>query len=407
VHSTEPFSIVIANGGIDRHFHDPEALLTHYHSLVGWVDAVANAGAADVTIIQRFRRDLVLRHHAIEYRFVADDPGTPSRAWFRGERLARAVETIAPDVIHVNGCSFPLLVRTLRRKAPHTTAIVVQDHGGSGIQDQSSGLRNLAWRQFHRFGLRDADGFLFTVRAEATPWIRSRIIGDDQMIYEIPEASADPALRWIGSIEPRRLPGRPALLWVGRLDANKDPLTVLAGLEQAAAALPDIALTLAFGADDLLPEVRSRVASSPWLRSRVHLRGSVERSALPALYQGADLFVLGSHREVASFALIEALSFGVIPVVSDIPPFRALTDDGRIGALFRPGDPQAFARSIERMANMDLSSRRKIVREHFERELSWSAIGARALAIYGAAATSRRGRYQEQETGMRGSHPAT
>ena len=32
--------------------------------------------------------------------------------------------------------------------------------------------------------------------------------------------------------------GDPAMLWVGRLDANKDPLTVLAGFEQALAAIP-------------------------------------------------------------------------------------------------------------------------------------------------------------------------
>ena len=43
------------------------------------------------------------------------------------------------------------------------------------------------------------------------------------------------------------------------------------------------------------------------------------------MYAAADVFVLGSRHEAASFALIEALAFGVTPVVSDIPAFRALT----------------------------------------------------------------------------------
>jgi hypothetical protein len=38
----------------------------------------------------------------------------------------------------------------------------------------------------------------------------------------------------------------------------------------------------------------------------------------------------------------------------------------------------------------DLAERRASVRAHFERELSWSAVGRKALAINGAVAAARR-----------------
>src|SRR5262249_31258042 len=130
----------------------------------------------------------------------------------------------------------------------------------------------------------------------------------------------------------------------------------------------------------------------PQLRARIQLRGRVDRRALPALYRSADVFVLGSHREVACFSLIEALSFGVTPVVTDIPPFRALTDGGRVGALFRPGDPGALAAGIARVSAGDRPGRRASVRAHFDRALSWAAIGAQALEAYRSAAGGRRAR---------------
>jgi len=186
------------------------------------------------------------------------------------------------------------------------------------------------------------------------------------------------------------LPGRPAVLWVGRLDQNKDPLTVLGGFARAAEALSDAALTMIYGDDQMLPQVQAFISRHPALQSRVHLRGRVDRRALPGFYSAADIFVLGSHREVACFSLIEALSFGVTPVVSDIPAFRSLTGGGHVGSLFPAGDPGGFASSLEAIARSDARAGRPAVRDHFERELSWAAVGHRALAIYRESAARRR-----------------
>src|SRR5439155_20626754 len=109
---------------------------------------------------------------------------------------------------------------------PRRVPVLVQDHGG--IHAGSPGFRRRRWRLLHRLGLRAADGFLFSTAAQAEPWKRAGIIGPRQIVHEVMEASTDLADQPTVA-GGARLPGRPALLWVGRLDANKDPLTILDG----------------------------------------------------------------------------------------------------------------------------------------------------------------------------------
>jgi glycosyltransferase involved in cell wall biosynthesis len=387
VAASGPLTVVIANCWFDPDIPDPEQLLARYHGLTGWADAVAGAGATTVVAMQRFARHAVLRRGSVVYRFVADaGPAEPS-PWFLGSRFARAIADLRPDVVHVAGFIFPAFVRCLRVWLPRRTAIVVQDHGG--VSPLAGGVLGRGRRLLYRLGLGAADAFLFTSRGQAEPWQRAGIIRARHAVHDVIESSTDMA-SWPRPAGDAAAAGSPALLWVGRLDTNKDPLTVLEGFAGAAAALPQATLTMVYGDDVLLPAVEAWIAAHPALRARIHLRGRVERAALPALYASADLFVIGSHREVACFSLIEALSFGVTPVVTDIVPFRAITAGGRVGALYRPGDPDALARALPLAWAGDPQARRESVRAHFERALSWPAVGARAVAAYRSAASARR-----------------
>jgi glycosyltransferase involved in cell wall biosynthesis len=379
--------IAIASPTCEPDLDDPDALLARYHALTGWARALAATGSGKVDVVQRFDRNLTLRRDGVDYHFVTDGGRAPTSRWFLGLGMVRALRRLQPDLVHVQGLVFPLFVRNLRLGLPSGTAIVAQDHGG--IFDGSAGFRSARWRAFHRFGLRATDGFLFTARPLADPWKRSRIFSPDQEVHEVPESSTDLDIKPLAEPAAPALAGHPAILWVGRLDSNKDPLTVLDGFEQAIDALPGAQLTFVYGGNDLLPRVRARIASSPALGGRVHLRGALPRDALPSLYRSADLFVLGSHREGSSFALIEALAFGVAPIVTDIPAFAALTGRGRVGALYTPEDSVSLARALASLGGTDAASRRALVRSYFEQEISWPAVAAKALAAYRAAAATR------------------
>lgn len=68
--------------------------------------------------------------------------------------------------------------------------------------------------------------------------------------------------------------------------------------------------------------------------------------SLEAFYREAALFVLPSRHEGMSNALLEAQSYGVPVVASDIPANKAVVDDGVSGFLVPVGDPETLAQKI-------------------------------------------------------------
>jgi glycosyltransferase involved in cell wall biosynthesis len=78
---------------------------------------------------------------------------------------------------------------------------------------------------------------------------------------------------------------------------------------------------------------------------------------------------------------MEACACGTVPVVTDIPTFRMLTG-GVAGALWPAGDAAGLARALADVARRDLGAERARLAEYFAREMSWDAIGKRAVEIY-------------------------
>jgi glycosyltransferase involved in cell wall biosynthesis len=182
--------------------------------------------------------------------------------------------------------------------------------------------------------LSGVDRLLFTTRARADAWLGSGALPDMERVVEVFETSSPFTP---GDAPP--LPGAPALLHLGRLDPVKDPLTTLAAFRRLLVNLPEAHLHMAWRDAPLLGPVRDAARDLP-----VTLLGP--RMDTEVLLRGADLLVQASTREVCGIAVLEALATGTAPVLSDIPPFRRLTDEGRVGRLFPVGDPDAMAAAI-------------------------------------------------------------
>lgn len=383
--------IVLINYAYDPGIIAPDALLDRYATLTGWSEALVAAGALSVVVGQRFWRDAELESAGVRYAFRLDEGPPVADERTRPAALHEVVVAARPDVVHVNGLMFPAQLESLRRSLPRSCALIVQDH--AGVAPASRRWWDVRARARHasmRRGLRAADALFFTSADQARLWREAGVIAPQPRVYPIVESSTTMrAVAREAAREASGVDGRPASLWAGRLTANKDPLTVLDGFERALAELPEARLSMVYGEDDLLPEVRSRVERSAALRARVRLCGRVSHDRLAAYYSAADLFVLGSHHEGSGYALIEALACGSVPVVTDIPSFRAIADDGRLGALWPPGDAWAFARALTRAASGDVAAKRLEIAADFERRLSWPAVGRRALALYQEVAAAR------------------
>lgn len=364
-------TVLQANFDFDRTLADPDALLDRYTTLTGWSEALLEAGADRVIVLQRFHRHAIVRRNGVEYHFGRT-------------RDIAAADLRSIEVAHVNGLNFPVQTHRLRGLLRPRAPILVQDHA-TGLPPARATSRAV-----RRWGFRPVDAFLFTAGRLADPWRAAHIIHRRHHVYEVLEASTTlrPMAR-AAAREASGITGSPALLWVGRLNANKDPLTVLAGFERIIGSHPNASLTMVFGSDDLLPDVRARLSASPSMARRARLVGYVPHEELPAYYSAADVFVLGSHHEGSGYALIEACACGAIPVVTGIPAFRVITGDGTRGALWPPGDHVGLARALLEISGRDLGTLRADLAVHFAKELSWTAVGRRAFDIYAEARARR------------------
>lgn len=366
--------VVQVNYVCDPALNTPQSLLDGYATLTGWGRALAASGAR-VTVVQRFATEARAVRDGVEYLFT--------------RRVNHAVAGANPDVVHINGLVFPIETWRLGRRLPPRVAIVVQDHAAGDPADVRL-LRSIR-RHVRRRAFSAASGFMFAAAEQADAWRDDGTIAPHQPVFEVMEAA--PALARIDRADARRtsgITGSPALLWVGRLNANKDPLRVLAGFERALPHLPDATLTMVYQEDDLLLDVTRRVRQAAELRERVRLVGAVRHDRLAAYYSAADLFVLGSHREGSGYALLEACACGAVPVVTDIPSFRVITDRGRFGALWRAGDAAAFARALVQVASRDVPALSAAVMAHVNHAFSWRAIATTAAAAYQAVMLRRK-----------------
>jgi glycosyltransferase involved in cell wall biosynthesis len=75
------------------------------------------------------------------------------------------------------------------------------------------------------------------------------------------------------------------------------------------------------------------------------------------------------------------MSVGCIPVVTRIPSFEEMTAGGQYGRLFDIGDDSALAESVVLLSSSGREALSQAVKDHFEEELSFSAL-ARKLEDY-------------------------
>ena len=366
--------VVIVNYACAPDLKDPDALLARYFSLVSWADGLALAGA-QVTVAQAFAVDAQRQRGDVTYRFVNDGLGPHPRVWQIPRRLHTAVVQACPTVVHVNGLLFPWQTWALRQRLPRTCALVVQHHA----ERPWPGFRGAV----QRLALRPCDGFIFTALALAQPWQAAGIIHSAQPVFEIMEGASDFRTRpRVAARAITGVTGDPVLFWAGNLDANKDPLVILDGFEIALAHLPAARLYMAFRFADLLPAVKARIGRSPALDAAVQLLGALSRTDIEPYYNSADFFVQGSHHEGSGFALLDALACGVVPIVTDIPSFRVLTNNGALGALWPPDDSRGLAAALVSCAQRPLEPQRVAVIDFFDAHLNIPAVGRQALHIY-------------------------
>jgi glycosyltransferase involved in cell wall biosynthesis len=169
---------------------------------------------------------------------------------------------------------------------------------------------------------------------------------------------------------------------VARLSAQKglDVLVDAAAILRGRRGEPP-ARFLVVGDGELREPIERRIAQLG-VSDTVELVGAQPPEAIPSWLASADIFVLPSHYEGLSLAVMEAMASGLPVVITQVSGSAELVptpDDGRV---VRPGDAESLADAIEELlADPDL--RAALGRRAHERAqaFSWEACFARTAAV--------------------------
>jgi glycosyltransferase involved in cell wall biosynthesis len=119
--------------------------------------------------------------------------------------------------------------------------------------------------------------------------------------------------------------------------------------------------------------------------NRVIFTGFQSGLAVHSLFHNASAYVLPSEMEGLPLALLEAISHGIVPVVSDIPPHRELLGSiAGYNLFFAPGDVCGLAESLRKAISrpehyQELSTR---IRAFVQNNYSWDAITTLTEELY-------------------------
>ncbi len=283
-----------------------------------------------------------------------------------------------PDILHIHAIGpavFTPLARALGLR------VIVTHHVLNYENEKWSSLARSVLRFGEWAGMTFANGRIAVSEDLATQMVRSYRVP----VNAIPNGIDKPrVVDSTGTLQAFGLtPGRYALS-VARIDEQKRQLDLIAAYARLKA--PPWRLALVGGAD-YSTGYANAVAEAVRETSGVVMLGHQSGDALAELYSHAGIFVLASSHEGQPIAVLEAASYGLALILSDIPAHRELAlPDARLIAL---GDVAALAQQFETFfaapapQRMAADERDRLLARH-----DWLNIAQRTLAVYFDALSS-------------------
>ncbi len=150
---------------------------------------------------------------------------------------------------------------------------------------------------------------------------------------------------------PAQGPVNPRVLCVGRIVPRKNQLALLRAIPLVLPVSPEAYFMFVGPVDDEgYFGVLQRTVAELGIAERVRFVGSVSQDRLYRYYRDSAVFVLPTLGEMFPYVLIEALTFGLPVVMSDLAALREIAGaDPEVTAYVDPEDSSALASAICRM----------------------------------------------------------
>ncbi|MES2411836.1 MAG: glycosyltransferase family 4 protein [Bacteroidota bacterium] len=341
---------------------NPEGIMSKCNSTIGFLHKLSVVFETHFVV----RSELgfpSITHQTIKIHFVK---GKILEKWKIPFHFNRYIKSLNPDYILVHGFGSAHYLIFLKIICPKAK-IILQCNG---FATEPKGLVKLIFRTSNRF----IDGYFFTGIQNAKSWYENKVIPKNKII-ELMEGSVD--FRFQGNSHREKS----TFIWVGRLDENKDPITVLKAFHRFLVIDSTAKLTMVYHEGDLESQVSEFIRTNS-LTNNIELKGFVAHKDLEALYHCYQYFILGSHYEGSGYALLESMACGCIPVVTDIPSFNYMTDNGNCGLLFIAGNHEKLFEQLTETTIINYVDYQKKVLAHFENRLSFQAIANKIAASF-------------------------
>lgn len=282
-----------------------------------------------------------------------------------------------PDILHIQAIGPAIMTLPARLLG---LRVVVTHHGPDYDRQKWGRFAKWVLQTGERFGMRWSNA-----RIVISEVIRSLVRGkhgrestlvpNGVVLPALPDTAAAPSAFGLE-------PGRYVLL-VSRLVPEKRHLDLIEAFRRA--ALPGWKLAIV-GASDHPDAYVRQVLDAAAATPGVVCTGLQTGLSLRELYAHAGIFVLPSSHEGLPIAMLEALSYGLPVIASDIP---ANVEVGLPAAHYFPlGDVEALVVRLREFAAQPLTfeareARRAWVSERYD----WRDIARRTLAVYEAVAS--------------------
>jgi glycosyltransferase involved in cell wall biosynthesis len=275
-------------------------------------------------------------------------PVDPVRDAAAVARLAALLVDV--DLVHTHSSKAGIIGRAAARAAG-VRGIVHTVHGWSFNDVQSAATRRV-YIELERAAARSTDRIVCVSESDRMKGLALGIGSADQ--YRILRSGIDPSLYLAraGARERMRAslgaaPGDVLVGTVANFKPQKGPLDLIEAARRAHAERRRLKFFVA-GDGELRSEVIGAVAAAG-LGDAVSLLGW--RHDVPELLAAADVFVLTSLFEGLPRAVLQAMAAALPVVVTDTGGTSEVVVDGATGYLVPPGDPQAAAAALVRLAD--------------------------------------------------------
>lgn len=286
------------------------------------------------------------------------------------KRVYAALEEINPDIIYSQGLCIWYKAGSVRKK------LIINPHGLEPYQ--ALGWRNkLAGIPFRLLfnHLFSKAAVVVSLGGKLTT-ILSRVIKNPSKIVELPNGVNLPPATAVSTGHKPVLTG----LFLARFAHNKGIDILFEAIEHYSKKPGGSPFRFLLGGKGPLYEFYRNKTNY----NNAQLLGFVRDEDIPGLYQQADFFVFPTLFEGMPTVVLEAMSFGLPVIVSDVGATRVLVDDSN-GKVINPGSAQELIAALDWFAG--LSEEKRSTLSHASRNrvassFTWDQVASRHHALF-------------------------